>query len=51
MNHVSEGGFGRGSEEDPRETQEGVHKQVQDEVREKDGVRKDDHKKRLEVET
>ena len=30
---------------------EGVHKQVQDEVREKDDVREDDHQKRLEVDT
>jgi hypothetical protein len=38
----------RGSE---RETQEGVHKQVQDEVREKDAVREDDDRKCLDVKT
>ena len=38
----------RGSE---RETQDGVHKQVQDEVREKDAVRQDDDQKCLEVKT
>ena len=44
---VQEGVWG-GSE---RETQEGVHKQVQDEVREKDAVRQDDDQKCLEVKT
>ena len=38
----------RGSE---RGTQEGVHNQVQDEIRENDIVRKDDDQKRLKVKT
>ena len=39
-------GVGRWSE---RETREIVHKQVQDEVREKDAVREDDDQKCLDV--
>ena len=51
MGHFWRGESRMGSKDGPRESREGVHKQIQDEVREKDDVREDDHQKCLDVKT